>query len=335
MGAFLDRGTDDKVYRIGGLSVSHKIDDITGKRFGKWTVLALSSKNKNGVLLWECRCDCGTVRAVPGTSLKNRHSKSCGCSTRGPRHSLVGHRYDNLTVVSQTALKNKSGSYLWQCRCDCGKTTLVSAHNLKHTKSCGCMTGKGRLRELGSIINGLEILEYTVLNSGNNNKALCRCTYCGAVKELNINWYLAKTKRGGVGCGCQKNGRFIISKNIPKELKAHYHSYVHKYANTKRAKDPKKQFCLTNQEFIDIVYSDCFYCGTKPNPYNGIDRVDSSKPYITENCVPCCTICNRMKIDLNVHDWLSHCNRIVANSRTIKRCLTKLGFKPQTKINGA
>lgn len=39
--------------------------DISGQRFGSWTVvrrLPLTGKQKN--LHWECRCACGTVRAV-------------------------------------------------------------------------------------------------------------------------------------------------------------------------------------------------------------------------------------------------------------------------------
>ena len=28
---------------------------------------------------------------------------------------------------------------------------------------------------------------------------------------------------------------------------------------------------------------------------NGIDRIDSSKEYSLDNCVPCCEMCNKMK----------------------------------------
>lgn len=48
--------------------------DLTGKRFGRWTVLEYRKKSK-----WLCKCDCGTIKEVQSTHLKSGCSKSCGC----------------------------------------------------------------------------------------------------------------------------------------------------------------------------------------------------------------------------------------------------------------
>ena len=40
--------------------------------------------------------------------------------------------------------------------------------------------------------------------------------------------------------------------------------------------------------------------------YNGIDRKDNNIGYIIENCVSCCGICNRMKMDMSYDDFLNH-----------------------------
>lgn len=48
--------------------------DLTGQRFGRWTVIAPHKPP-----LWECECDCGTKRLVQAPSLKIGSSKSCGC----------------------------------------------------------------------------------------------------------------------------------------------------------------------------------------------------------------------------------------------------------------
>lgn len=40
--------------------------DISGERFGKWTVLSRAGSNKDGRAVWLCECDCGTVRTVVG-----------------------------------------------------------------------------------------------------------------------------------------------------------------------------------------------------------------------------------------------------------------------------
>lgn len=54
----------------------HKID-ITGQRFGRWSVIGRAAGS-----VWFCRCDCGTERAVTGSSLKLGTSTSCGCYSR-------------------------------------------------------------------------------------------------------------------------------------------------------------------------------------------------------------------------------------------------------------
>jgi hypothetical protein len=68
-----------------------KIIDLTGKRFGRWLVLALHpgrSRFGEGAR-WHCRCDCGGERIVRGFSLRSGRSKSCGCFSRfTTRHGL-------------------------------------------------------------------------------------------------------------------------------------------------------------------------------------------------------------------------------------------------------
>ncbi len=57
-----------------------KHSDMTGKRFGRWTVIAPGNKRtSSGCLKWVCRCDCGTIREVDGTALRSGKSLSCGC----------------------------------------------------------------------------------------------------------------------------------------------------------------------------------------------------------------------------------------------------------------
>jgi len=54
--------------------------DLTGKRFGSWTVLFRHSENcpsyPHGPM-WVCRCDCGGVYIVHGHNLRYGHSTCC------------------------------------------------------------------------------------------------------------------------------------------------------------------------------------------------------------------------------------------------------------------
>lgn len=54
--------------------------DLTGKRFGRWTVLAHSPVEKPGSSRWHCRCDCGREKThVLYSGLVRGSSMSCGC----------------------------------------------------------------------------------------------------------------------------------------------------------------------------------------------------------------------------------------------------------------
>ncbi|KIL42064.1 hypothetical protein SD70_02450 [Gordoniibacillus kamchatkensis] len=53
--------------------------ELSGQRFGRWTVLRRADAPKNGCVMWVCICDCGTQREVTGKYLKNGRSRSCGC----------------------------------------------------------------------------------------------------------------------------------------------------------------------------------------------------------------------------------------------------------------
>ena len=56
--------------------------DLTGKRFGRWTVIRktdLIGNGKKPCVYWLCKCDCGVTREVMGSSLRSGVSLSCGC----------------------------------------------------------------------------------------------------------------------------------------------------------------------------------------------------------------------------------------------------------------
>lgn len=82
-------------------------DNHIGSVFGRWTVTGVSRKRgQEGQNYWECLCECGTVKDVLGTSLKNGTSISCGCysrevtskkfKTHGKTKSSIYHTYNNM-----------------------------------------------------------------------------------------------------------------------------------------------------------------------------------------------------------------------------------------------
>lgn len=74
--------------------------DLTGQRFGRWEALGQAQRHytKSGrpIVMWRCRCDCGTVRDVDGLSLRSGKSVSCGCyRADNSREMMVKHNIEN------------------------------------------------------------------------------------------------------------------------------------------------------------------------------------------------------------------------------------------------
>jgi len=82
-----------------------------------------------------------------------------------------------------------------------------------------------------------------------------------------------------------------------------YHRYY------ERAKHKNWDFEFTREEFEAFIQEPCVYCGF-PNPL-GIDRIDSSVGYTKKNSVPCCKVCNYMKLNHPVEEFLFHLKRII------------------------
>lgn len=59
-----------------------KLIDLTGKKFGRLTVISHAGKTSYGENRWLCKCDCGKQKVIFGSLLRSGHTKSCGCLAR-------------------------------------------------------------------------------------------------------------------------------------------------------------------------------------------------------------------------------------------------------------
>jgi len=59
-----------------------KFKDLTGQRFGWLIVVSRAENSKAGKARWNCICDCGETTTANGQSLRDGHTKSCGCLQR-------------------------------------------------------------------------------------------------------------------------------------------------------------------------------------------------------------------------------------------------------------
>lgn len=61
-----------------------KFIDISGKTFGKLTVIRLDGRNSANRLTWKCLCKCGSYTFATSNQLKTGRKLSCGCSKKLP-----------------------------------------------------------------------------------------------------------------------------------------------------------------------------------------------------------------------------------------------------------
>lgn len=59
-----------------------RLIDLTGKRYGRLIVIGRNISTGRKETMWDCKCDCGNIVTVLGSSLKRKMTKSCGCLHR-------------------------------------------------------------------------------------------------------------------------------------------------------------------------------------------------------------------------------------------------------------
>jgi len=197
-----------------------KCIDLTGMKFGRWTVLRRDVDRvlpRTGVseIQWTCRCDCGTHKAVAGYALRRGSSQSCGCLNRDNFLSrMVGKRYGRLVVLNRTEGVHHPGGQIatqWLCQCDCGNITSVATGSLSKgtTQSCGCihremMVARRSLDLKDQRFGHLVAIEYVRTVDGHR---MWQCI-CDCGREIQVS---AKSLHSGgqQSCGCR--GVLILS----------------------------------------------------------------------------------------------------------------------------
>lgn len=109
----------------------------------------------------------------------------------------------------------------------------------------------------------------------------------------------------------QKGIRFVCKKcrALGKRVGFQKHNVKYskyKYSSIKRGYD----FSLTMEEFLTFWNKPCSYCGDSIITI-GIDRIDNMKGYSINNCVPCCKVCNGMKLNYSQDFWITHMKKII------------------------
>jgi hypothetical protein len=105
-------------FRFTGQIMARRLIDLSGRQFGRWTVVAIHPERHRGHVRWFCRCQCDTERVVVGDSLHQGISQSCGCLARektikrNTTHGLSKTRaYSVWTGMLQRCLNPRHRAY--------------------------------------------------------------------------------------------------------------------------------------------------------------------------------------------------------------------------------
>lgn len=221
-----------------------------------------------------------------------------------PRNNLIGKVFNKLFIIEEDKRRYKKGIIYYKCRCICGKEKSVRASSLISgiTKGCGKRVCLGITDNLVNTKFG----KVTVLRLTDTPKEvkktcrrywLCKCD-CGNETVKSTSTLKSKYT---TSCGCDNSAnetRFL--KNLFKRCR-------------RGAKVRDLDFKLIFEDFCEISKKNCVYCGSGPKNRvwknqgytknfkclaNGIDRVDNSVGYLSNNVVSCCRICNIAKAEM-------------------------------------
>lgn len=68
-------------------------ENIAGMRFGRLVAEKYIGKDNYGKAIWECRCDCGSLKIAKATNLKTGNVTSCGCKRKPGNRYILNREY--------------------------------------------------------------------------------------------------------------------------------------------------------------------------------------------------------------------------------------------------
>lgn len=328
------------------------IYDLTGKQFGRLTVLAKNGfRNYPGgsrVTEWLCRCLCGQPKLCITSNLLSGKTTHCGCDfgNRKPLkessfNALINRYKQNAAHKGiEWCLSPEEAVSLFTKNCNYCGISPSNTYNVYKTK-------QGAVRqdivqswaESATILyNGIDRIDssedYTSLNT------VSCCTTCNYGKaEMSVGEFTAFITRLTSFWPNRVALRVVITPAVARSVSSEnvtpFNCLIARYKQNKK----KKAWELTFEEALTLFKGNCYYCGSAPsslyNPYvtkkgthhstvsantakaseityNGIDKVDPTDSYHNKNVVSCCFDCNRAKNTLSLVQFECYIERLIS-----------------------
>lgn len=207
--------------------MKHNFKDLTGKKFGKLTVLNLHHKEKffrndrkrfESKYFWLCKCDCGNEKIIEGKSIRSGRTRSCGCLNKEIIKNIA-------TRNKKHGLKNTRLYRIWQnmkARCQIKNTENYHYYGKRGIKVCDEWKN-----------NLLLFYEWAMNNGYQDNLTIDRIDINGNYEPANCRWVDMKTQNKN-----RRNNRNITYQGKTKTL-AEWSEIKNVSANTMLARIDK------------------------------------------------------------------------------------------------
>lgn len=248
------------------------IKNIAGNRYGCWLATENYRISEHGII-WECICDCGTIRYVLKKNLVNFNSKSCGCLISRPDYVRDRKLY-GIGVVSGGKYKtvDAQGKHTKEYKLWSGmiERCYSPKNNEKQPTYAGCTVSENFKNfqyfaewcnnQVGFGNKGWQ-LDKDILVKG--NRVYSEDTCCFVPREINVLFTKRQNFRGKYPIGVSEyNGKtkFRASVNIDGKTKS-----LGNFSNVTEAfcwykSEKEKEIKRKANKFINELSSKVYEC---------------------------------------------------------------------------
>lgn len=263
-----------------------EIQNLTGEKYGKLTVLKMSEERypagNRMQIQWDCQCECGNTISVTTNSWNSRAYYSCGC-WKSHQKDYTGETYEKLTIVERLderyCGKNGATQVQWRAECECGNSVLVTSSqwSAKIKTSCGCWSKRVHMFENGERLGKLTVIEY--LGNTEEGRHMWRCICdCGDERIAD-----ASTLRSREDIACKYCGYHNKSDTTE------YRSWINMISrctnpNNSRYSDYGERGITVCERWLNSFENFLEDMGEKPDPKYSLDRINTNGRYHPDNC---------------------------------------------------
>lgn len=109
------------------------MNDLTGKKFGRLTVLRDSGKRAGIAVKWLCKCECKKLVEVRGANLVTHKARSCGCLKKEMAGEQMRKMRLGVTGIKSPVYKHGDA---------CGNHQRTRLYRIYNNMKCRCYNNK-------------------------------------------------------------------------------------------------------------------------------------------------------------------------------------------------